>query len=95
MLGQKLKKLRESSGLLQREVAASINLDTAYISKIEHNEKPANRTHIKKFSKLFSIDEKELIQLWLADKIIQVLDNEPYKKEAINLVLKELQNDKK
>ena len=48
-----------------------------------------------KFSKLYSIDEKELTQLWLADKIIQVLDNEPCKKEAINLVIKEFQNDNK
>jgi HTH-type transcriptional regulator, competence development regulator len=38
MLGEKLKELRKSKGLLQRQVAAELNVDTAYISKMENNE---------------------------------------------------------
>jgi transcriptional regulator with XRE-family HTH domain len=95
MLGAKLKELREINGYVQRQIAAELEVDTAYISKVENDEKPLSKNHLKKFSKLYSIDEKELTKLWLADKIIQVLDNEPCKKEAINLVIKEFQNDNK
>lgn len=35
MLGEKLKELRESKGLLQRQVAAELDVDAAYISKME------------------------------------------------------------
>jgi len=38
MIGGKLKELRESKGLLQREVAAKLDVDTAYISKMESDE---------------------------------------------------------
>jgi HTH-type transcriptional regulator, competence development regulator len=50
MLGEKLKELREAKGLVQRQVAAELEVDTAYISKIESNEKPVSRTHLKKLA---------------------------------------------
>ena len=34
MLGEKLKELRESKGLVQRQVAAALGVDTAYVSKM-------------------------------------------------------------
>jgi transcriptional regulator with XRE-family HTH domain len=47
MLGEKLRELREAKGLVQRQVAADLEVDTAYISKMEHNEKPVSRNHLK------------------------------------------------
>lgn len=45
MLGERLRLLRESKGLLQREVAAELAVDTAYISKMENNDKPVSLKH--------------------------------------------------
>lgn len=45
MLGEKLKELRESKGLLQRQVAAELKVDTAYISKMENNDKPVSNSY--------------------------------------------------
>ena len=45
MLGEKLKELRESKGLLQRQVAAELDVDTAYISKMENNDKPVSNSY--------------------------------------------------
>ena len=39
MFGQKVKELCEAKGLVQRQVAAELEVDTAYVSKIESDEK--------------------------------------------------------
>lgn len=76
MLGEKLRELREAKGLVQRQVAAELELDTAYISKMESNEKPASRQHLKKLSVLLAIEEEELLTLWPADKVYDVIKYE-------------------
>lgn len=93
MLGQKLRELREAKGLVQRQVAAKLDVDTAYVSKIESNEKPVSRQHLKKLSSLLGISEKDLVTFWLADKILNVIDNEPCKKRALNLALNLVENE--
>ena len=87
MLGEKLKELRESKGLVQRQVAAALLVDTAYISKMEHNEKPVSRTHLKKLSKLYNIPETELLPVWLADKVLQLVANEKHSVQALEMAL--------
>lgn len=93
MLGQKLRELREAKGLVQRQVAAKLDVDTAYVSKIESNEKPVSRQHLKKLSSLLGISEEDLVTFWLADKILNVIDNEPCKKRALNLALNLVENE--
>jgi len=76
MLGEKLKELREAKGLMQRQVAAELEVDTAYISKMESNEKPVSRQHLKKLSVLLNIGEEELLTIWLADKVYDIVKDE-------------------
>lgn len=90
MLGEKLKNLRENKGLVQRQVAAELQVDTAYISKMEHNEKPVSRNHLKKISKLYNIPESELLPIWLADKILQLVNNEKFTIQAIEMALEKV-----
>ncbi|MBN8698713.1 MAG: helix-turn-helix transcriptional regulator [Chitinophagales bacterium] len=87
MLGEKLKKLREAKGLVQRQVAADLQVDTAYISKMEHNEKPVSRIHLTKLSKLYGVPENELVPIWLADKILQLVENEKHSVQALEMAL--------
>jgi transcriptional regulator with XRE-family HTH domain len=90
MLGSKLKELRESNGYVQRQIAAELEVDTAYISKVENDEKPLSKMHLKKLSKIYKISEKELLTIWLTDKIKELVRNEPTAKESILLVLSEM-----
>lgn len=92
MLGAKLKELREINGYVQRQIAAELEVDTAYISKVENDEKPLSRIHLKKLSVLYKTNEKELLTLWMADKIIRLVDKEKIGKDAIILALKEIEN---
>jgi transcriptional regulator with XRE-family HTH domain len=85
MLGEKLRELREAKGLVQRQVAAELEVDTAYISKMESNEKPVSRQHLKKLSVLLGIAEDELLTLWLADKVYDVVKDEEVAIKAMHV----------
>lgn len=89
MLGIKLKELRELNGFVQRQIAALLEIDTAYISKMESGDKQISRDHLKKLATVYKVPEKELITLWVADKIIKIIDKEKVGKEALQLVLNE------
>ena len=90
MLGAKLKELREMNGYVQRQIAAELEVDTAYISKVENDEKPLSKSHLKKIAELFNVTEKELVVIWLADKILNTIQNEENKQQALQLALNTL-----
>lgn len=43
LLGKRIKELREEQGLLQRQLAAILEIDTPMFSKIEHGDRRAKR----------------------------------------------------
>ena len=90
MLGKRLRELREKKGMLLREVAAYLEIDTAMISKIEREEKSCKREHILKLAKLLDSSEQELIVLWLSDSIFPIVKNETYGVKALDQVIKRL-----
>ncbi|MFN8279753.1 MAG: helix-turn-helix transcriptional regulator [Saprospiraceae bacterium] len=92
MLGEKLKELRESKGLLQRQVAAELAVDTAYISKMENNDKPVSKSHLEALSRIYELPESELIPYWLGEKVLHVLENNEHGIAALNLVLENISN---
>jgi HTH-type transcriptional regulator, competence development regulator len=95
MLGQKLKELREAKGFVQREVAAELHVDTAYISKIESNEKPLSRQHLARLAELFQVQENDLLAFWLADKVYDLLKGEPLAAQSLDLVVKAFEVEEK
>jgi transcriptional regulator with XRE-family HTH domain len=92
MLGEKLKEIRESKGLLQRQVAAELDVDTAYISKMENNDKPVSKSHLEALAKVYDLPESELMPFWLGEKVLHVLETHGYSIEALNLVIKKIKN---
>jgi HTH-type transcriptional regulator, competence development regulator len=93
MLGKKLREMREANGYLQRQVAAELEVDTAYVSKIEHDEKPVSRGHLKKLSKLFNVSENKLLSLWLADRVLDVVKNDDAV-EALRIAMNQVKSKK-
>jgi transcriptional regulator with XRE-family HTH domain len=90
MLGAKIKELREAKGLLQRQVAAELEVDTAYMSKVENDEKRASKSHLKLLARVLGVSEDELISLWLADKIMSLIEEEKVASKAVEIVQKQL-----
>lgn len=76
LLGNKIRALRDDQGILQRQVAAFLEIDTPMFSKIERGDRQAKRIQVIQMAKYFKVDEKEMLNLWLADKILKDLDGE-------------------
>lgn len=95
MLGIKIKTLREEKGLLQRQLAATLEVDTAFICKVEKNEKRLSKSHLGMLSKILGITEKELHNLWLADKVLSVISEEEEAEKAIKIVHEYIKKSKK
>lgn len=89
LFANKIRQLREDQQLLQRQLAAALEIDTPMYSKLERGDRPAKRTQVVALAKLLSIDETELLSLWLADKVTEILDNEKELAENVLKIAKE------
>ena len=69
LLGNKIRSLRDEQGILQRQVAAYLEIDTPMFSKIERGDRRAKRSQVLQLAKFFHVEEKELLIWWLADRI--------------------------
>lgn len=76
LLGNKIKELRDKHDVLQRQLAAYLEIDTPMFSKIERGDRRAKRSQVILLAKYFHVDEKEMLTLWLADKILDALEGE-------------------
>lgn len=74
--GDTIRTQREAKDLLLRHVAAELDVDTAMLSKIERGERNAKREHVLQLSKILNLDKNELLTLWLADKVYEVIEDE-------------------
>ena len=76
IFGKKIKEFREERGLVQRQLSAALEIDTPMYSKIERGERKAKRSQIPIMAQMFEIDEKELLTIWLADKVLDTVEGE-------------------
>jgi transcriptional regulator with XRE-family HTH domain len=82
--GERIKQLREEKGLLQRQLAASLEMDTPMFSKIERGERKARREQVQLLAKLLESSEEELLTLWLAGKVYEIVKNEKLALKALS-----------
>jgi transcriptional regulator with XRE-family HTH domain len=75
-LGQKIKELRESNGMLQRQLASALEIGDGFLSKIERDQKSLKREHLNTISELFNCSFKELEALWIASKVYDIVKDE-------------------
>ena len=83
-LGEKIRTIRESKSLLLRQVAAYLEIDTALISKIERGERRLTREQVTKLVKYYNVTDEELLTLWLSDKLLDTIANEPFAMQGLN-----------
>ena len=89
-LGNRIKELRESQGLLQRQLSAQLEIDTPMFSKIERGKRRAKREQVLKIAVLLKADEQELLALWLTDQIMEIVTDEEQALQALQIAEKEL-----
>ena len=59
LLGERIKELRAEHGVLQRQLAALLEIDTPMFSKIERGDRRAKRTQVIQLAEYFNIDKNE------------------------------------
>lgn len=87
-LGNKIREIREEQGLLLRQVAAHLEVDTALVSKLERGERKAQRSQLALLAEFLKVEEKDLLLLWLADKIAESIEGEELAMDALIYVEK-------
>jgi len=90
--GVRVRELRESKNLTQRDVARQLDIDTPMLSKIESGERKARKTKINCFAVVLNTCQDELLTLWLADKILNIVEGEIQAVAAIRWVGRKLNN---
>lgn len=89
-LGKRIRELREGKELLQRQLAAELEIDTPMYSKIERGDRKAKREQVLKLAVLLNTNSEELLTLWLAGQVYELVKNENIAEEAIKVVEKEI-----
>lgn len=92
--GNTIRKNRENKGLLLRQLAAILEVDTAMMSKIERGERNAKRNQVPILASLLELDSRELLILWLADKVYGVVRDEEFGDQALQVAEKEFAYNK-
>ena len=63
LFGNKIRELRDEQKLLQRQLAAALEIDTPMFSKIERGDRRAKREQVVKLAELLHQDENEMLKL--------------------------------
>ena len=92
--GNKIRLLREENYLLLRQVAPLLEIDSPQLSKIERGERQAKKEYIPLFAKIFKVSNDELLTLWLADQLFDVIQGETMADEALKSVSKTIKRKK-
>ena len=91
LLGERIKELRAEHGILQRQLAALLEIDTPMFSKLERGDRRGKRTQVIQLAEYFNLVKNELLTLWLAVKVLDALeDEEELKHDAIKVAQKRI-----
>lgn len=93
--GDMVRKLREQQNLLQRQIAGRLDIDTPMLSKIERGERRAKREQVVLLAEILNTDQEELVTLWLADKVYEVVKDESSALRALQVAEEEINYGKK
>jgi len=93
--GQAIRNAREANNLLLRHLASKLDIDTAILSKIERGERMPKKELVIKIASTLSLRKEDLITLWLAEKIYDIVEDEQQAYAAIKVASKEIKDLKK
>ncbi|MDR2650812.1 MAG: helix-turn-helix domain-containing protein [Prevotellaceae bacterium] len=86
IFANKIKELRESKQMLQRHISAALDIDNAMYCKIERGDRIARREQVIKLAELLGADQEELLKLWLADKVYDIVGEEDSANDVLSIV---------
>lgn len=94
-LGQKIRELRESNGMFQRQLAAILKIGDGFLSKVESDQKVLKREHLKTISETFNCSFSELEALWIGLKVYDIVKDEQEGMNALKVAEEQMNYEKK
>jgi transcriptional regulator with XRE-family HTH domain len=88
--GEYLRYIRTSRGLLLREVAASMQIDPSFLSRIESGDKRVTREQVIKLAAILKQNENDLLIHYLRDRVVYELKDEKLAMKAIEAAEKKI-----
>ena len=84
-IGELLRQLREEKGYPLRKVAAVLDIDQAILSKMERGIRKIKKDQVIKLARFFNYNEKELLKIYLSDKILYEISEDENALEALKI----------
>ena len=88
--GERIRQLREKQNLYLRQVAPLLEMDTAQLSKIEKGVRQIKKEQIPILAGILKTEKDELLILWLADQLYDVVKDEKLANEAMQVAEKKI-----
>jgi transcriptional regulator with XRE-family HTH domain len=94
-IGAILRELRETKGLLLREVGAKLSLDPTILSKIEQDKRMPTKEQVKALADFYKDQRNEVIIAWLSDKLYYEVQDEELALKAMQVAEEKIKYNKK
>lgn len=92
--GEIIRKLREEKELPLRKIAALLDIDTSFYSKIERSERKATKEQIHKLEEIFEVKKDALMIPYLSEKIYYELSEEDCATEVLKVAEERVKYEK-
>lgn len=86
-LGDYLRQKRIEKNLLIRQLSSQLEIDPAYLSKIERGDRTCNKELVMRIAKALNQNKDDLLFLWIVDKLEELDKEEPLTRAAIHYFL--------
>ena len=86
--------VREGQGMLLRELAAKLNVDTAMLSKMERGVRPFRKEDLDVLSEVLNENKDTIHTKWLVDRVLRATENEKFQSKTLELALSRCKNNK-
>jgi transcriptional regulator with XRE-family HTH domain len=93
--GDIIRQLRENKQLPLRKIAALLDIDTSYYSKIERNVKKATKEQIHLLEDFFEIEKNSLMIPYLSEKIYYEISEEDCADQVLKVAEERVKYEKK
>ncbi len=88
--GEIIREQREKKGLLLRQMAAQLDIDSAILSKVERGERNATREQISKIADILELDKESILIEYLSDKILDEVQDDDLGIKALKVAEKKI-----
>lgn len=89
-----IRQRRELLGLAQKEIAEALSVDVPMYSRYERGQRPLKEEHIPIIAEKLNVDSSELRKMWIADKVLSVVNEEENATDILNIVAENIHDNK-